>query len=243
MASADEEELRSTHRVSRCRLKVAILDSTAVKVREVRKADRMTLRMSTTGPVTGAAGKWAGAFLTGGCSLPSSPCAGARRQSWPRSARVPRPTGAASASPTSAAATARRGSSTRPSTLAQYPGQIRQIAITGLGHDDPVLLVTNQMQARPADLVDRYARRMVIENQIAETIVPWLEGRALKLVFGTRNPSSVIPPPSVGIQASSLTTRIITGRPFGLSEMQSSGSKRIPWGRDRRQNVTYSASA
>ncbi len=70
MASADEEELRSTHRVSRCRLKVAILDSTAVKVREVRRADRMTLRMSTTGPVTGAAGKWAGAFLTGGCSLP-----------------------------------------------------------------------------------------------------------------------------------------------------------------------------
>ena len=127
--------------------------------------------------------------------------------------------------------------------LAQYPGQIRQIAITGLGHDDPVLLVTNQMRARPADLVDRYARRMVIENQIAETIVPWLEGRALKLEFGTRNPSSVIPPPSVGIQASSLTTHIITGRPFGLSEMQSSGSKRIPWGRDRRQNVIYSASA
>ena len=54
--------------------------------------------------------------------------------------------------------------------LPQYPGEIRQIAIAGLGHDDPVLLVTNQMRARPADLVDRYARRMVIENQIAETI-------------------------------------------------------------------------
>ena len=54
--------------------------------------------------------------------------------------------------------------------LPQHPGETRQIAITGLGHDDPVLLVTNQMRARPADLVDRYARRMVIENQIAETI-------------------------------------------------------------------------
>ena len=33
MASADAEELRSTHRVSRRKLKAAILDSTAVKVR------------------------------------------------------------------------------------------------------------------------------------------------------------------------------------------------------------------
>ena len=66
MASADAEELRSTHRVSRRRLKVAILDSTAVKVRKVRRADRMTLRMSRTGSITGDAGKWAGAFLTGG---------------------------------------------------------------------------------------------------------------------------------------------------------------------------------
>ena len=54
--------------------------------------------------------------------------------------------------------------------LPQYPGEIRQIAVADLGHDDPVLLMTNQMRARPADLVDRYARRMVIENQIAETI-------------------------------------------------------------------------
>ena len=54
--------------------------------------------------------------------------------------------------------------------LSLYPGEIRQIAVTDLGHDDPVLLLTNQMKASPAELVDRYARRMVIENQIAETI-------------------------------------------------------------------------
>ena len=54
--------------------------------------------------------------------------------------------------------------------LPGYPGDIRQIAVTDLGHVDPVLLITNQMQATPSELVDRYARRMVIENQIAETI-------------------------------------------------------------------------
>ena len=54
--------------------------------------------------------------------------------------------------------------------LPGYPGEIRQIAVADLGHDDPVLLITNQMQARPSELIDRYARRMVIENQIAETI-------------------------------------------------------------------------
>ena len=54
--------------------------------------------------------------------------------------------------------------------LPGYPGEIRQIAAADLGHDDPVLLITNQMQATPSELVDRYARRMVIENQIEETI-------------------------------------------------------------------------
>ena len=54
--------------------------------------------------------------------------------------------------------------------LSRYPGALRQIAVTDLGHDDPVLLLTDQMKANAAELVDRYARRMVIENQIAETI-------------------------------------------------------------------------
>ena len=54
--------------------------------------------------------------------------------------------------------------------LPQYPGAVRQIAIADLGHDDPVLLLTNQLLTTPADLVDRYVRRRVIENQIAESI-------------------------------------------------------------------------
>ncbi len=54
--------------------------------------------------------------------------------------------------------------------LRGYPRPIRQIAVTDLGHDKPTLLLTNQLDAKPAELVDRYARRMVIENAIAESI-------------------------------------------------------------------------
>ena len=55
-------------------------------------------------------------------------------------------------------------------TLPDYPAAIRQIAVAGLGHDKPTLLLTNQLDAKAAELVDRYARRMVIENAIAESI-------------------------------------------------------------------------
>ena len=50
------------------------------------------------------------------------------------------------------------------------PAGFRQIAVAGLGRDEPVLLLTNQRKAGPAELIDRHARRMVIENQIAEAI-------------------------------------------------------------------------
>ena len=55
-------------------------------------------------------------------------------------------------------------------TLKDYPGEIRQITITDLGHEKPTLLITNQMDATASILVDRYARRMVIENTIADAI-------------------------------------------------------------------------
>ena len=54
--------------------------------------------------------------------------------------------------------------------LSGYAGSVRQIAVTGLGHDRPTLLITNQFDETPTRLVDRYARRMVIENAIAEAI-------------------------------------------------------------------------
>ena len=58
----------------------------------------------------------------------------------------------------------------RSVTLSGYPGTMRQIAITDLGHEKPTLLITNQETETPTRLVDRYARRMLIENAIAQAI-------------------------------------------------------------------------
>ena len=48
--------------------------------------------------------------------------------------------------------------------------EMRQIAVMDLGHEKPTLLVTNQMKESAGRLVDRYARRMVIENTISDAI-------------------------------------------------------------------------
>ena len=58
----------------------------------------------------------------------------------------------------------------RKITLSDYQGPIRQITITDLGHEEPTLLLTNQLTASPAKLVGRYARRMVIENGIQDSV-------------------------------------------------------------------------
>ena len=55
-------------------------------------------------------------------------------------------------------------------TLRAYPQPLRQIAITNLGHEKPTLLITNQWKTSAATLIDRYARRMVIENTIADAV-------------------------------------------------------------------------
>lgn len=54
--------------------------------------------------------------------------------------------------------------------ISGYPDDIRQLAVQGLGHERPTLLLTNQMKTSAGQLVDRYARRMVIENAIADAI-------------------------------------------------------------------------
>lgn len=54
--------------------------------------------------------------------------------------------------------------------LPHYQGELRQLAILDLGHEEPTLLLTNQLRRAPATLIARYAQRMVIENQIAEGI-------------------------------------------------------------------------
>lgn len=54
--------------------------------------------------------------------------------------------------------------------LADYAGPIRQIAVTDLGHEEPTLLLTNQLQRSPAKLIGRYAQRMLIENNIEDGV-------------------------------------------------------------------------
>ncbi len=55
-------------------------------------------------------------------------------------------------------------------TLPDYEGELRQLTILDLGHEEPTLLVTNQLRRSPAKLIERYAQRMLIENGIADGI-------------------------------------------------------------------------
>jgi len=55
-------------------------------------------------------------------------------------------------------------------TLDDYDGPIRQLVITELGHEEPTLLITNQLRRSARKLIGRYAQRMVIENSIADGI-------------------------------------------------------------------------
>jgi hypothetical protein len=54
--------------------------------------------------------------------------------------------------------------------LQGYTGELRQITVTDLGHEDPTILLTNNERAACSTLITRYAQRMLIENGIAEAI-------------------------------------------------------------------------
>lgn len=51
-----------------------------------------------------------------------------------------------------------------------YEGPLRQLTITELGHEEPTLLITNYLKRSAGKLIDRYAGRMIIENNIADGI-------------------------------------------------------------------------
>jgi hypothetical protein len=55
-------------------------------------------------------------------------------------------------------------------TLSTYPGTVRQLIITGLGREAPTVLITNDRAATAKQLIERYARRMAIEQRLAESI-------------------------------------------------------------------------
>ena len=100
----------------------------------------------------------------------SSPCAGARPRCCAPSPRCPSRSGGASSCPTSPAPSAPRASSISASNSRAMQGKLRQLTITDLGHEEPTLLVTNQLHRSAAKLITRYAQRMVIENSIADGI-------------------------------------------------------------------------
>jgi hypothetical protein len=54
--------------------------------------------------------------------------------------------------------------------LPGYAGQVRQITIIDLGHEEPTILLTNNTRASCPTLVTRYAQRMLIENGISEAV-------------------------------------------------------------------------
>jgi hypothetical protein len=54
--------------------------------------------------------------------------------------------------------------------LKDYEGPIRQLLITELGHEEPTVLLTNQLTRSAAKLIERYAQRMLIENQTEDGI-------------------------------------------------------------------------
>jgi hypothetical protein len=55
-------------------------------------------------------------------------------------------------------------------TLHDYDGPLRQLTITELGHEQPTLLLTNQLTRSASHLIGRYAQRMLIENNIEDGI-------------------------------------------------------------------------
>jgi hypothetical protein len=55
-------------------------------------------------------------------------------------------------------------------TLTDYAGPVRQLTVTDLGHEEPTLLLTNHLTRVAAQVIGRYAQRMVIENNIEDGI-------------------------------------------------------------------------
>ena len=54
--------------------------------------------------------------------------------------------------------------------LSGYEGELRQLTVMELGHEEPTVLLTNHRKLGPVELVTRYAQRMLIENGISEAV-------------------------------------------------------------------------
>jgi len=54
--------------------------------------------------------------------------------------------------------------------LRGYPEPLRQLFVKDLGHEEPTVLLTNDLRSTPSALILRYARRMLIENGLADAV-------------------------------------------------------------------------
>ncbi len=54
--------------------------------------------------------------------------------------------------------------------LSAYPGTVRQLVVTGLGREAPTVIITNNRVRTAKAIIERYARRMNIEQRLAESI-------------------------------------------------------------------------
>jgi hypothetical protein len=55
-------------------------------------------------------------------------------------------------------------------TLRDYEGEARQIAVKGLGREQPTLFLTNNFEASPRELVMNYARRNGVEDALGSSV-------------------------------------------------------------------------
>lgn len=58
----------------------------------------------------------------------------------------------------------------RQTHIKDYKGSVRQIFVKDLGHDLPTIIITNDTKTSCAELITRYALRMLIENAIADAV-------------------------------------------------------------------------
>lgn len=54
--------------------------------------------------------------------------------------------------------------------LKGYEGPVRQMFITDLGHEEPTILLTNDLKSASSKRITRYAQRMLIENHLADAV-------------------------------------------------------------------------
>ncbi|HET6920100.1 MAG TPA: transposase [Jiangellaceae bacterium] len=55
-------------------------------------------------------------------------------------------------------------------TITGYPGTVRQLVVRGLGREAATVIITNDRHSTAKQIIERYARRMTIEQRLAEAI-------------------------------------------------------------------------